>query len=684
MGLPFIFYNYPVILLSQDSNSLRPAIFGSIPVETVAYGYYPNDLSTSVRTNVTGTTRGSTSYIAAGTYSAPITLGTSNREYILSGDVTFDGAGLIINASNMTINLNGYTLTYMQNDLESWQTGVVLSSSGGSSGVRPSMTSSGVSNSGLVYYFLNGQESGNWYELYAGSSSNPTLDNTTVSTDYSGQIQSWENGGPASGDLFRVFDPRRTFGIGTLPLVYNISGIEIINGSIIQGDAAPYGRGYNTSYNIGCAPISSIEGISSSMVGGVRMVWSSANTPGIGNRNGGSLTVKYCEIDDQGSFVSNRQRPCGAIAVYSSARIMYNRIVNHRHTCMELQNNSHIIEYNDIYGDSRATNAAAINAFASDNNIFRYNNIYKVGEHPIAIAINDSSQNNNISGNWCECKVTRSSAAYGWNYGAAVSDRWAYNGYRSLANNFYNNTFITYSEDGTGSYSQSRGKTMFFGELMYSSGENVSGNFIGAYNTDNLTECHCIGLSRHNKNVVFRNNILVSSHNHYWIGDNYESGLSGARFIENTLVKAGSDTGYKTFKGNAFYPSNADFISEIYNAGTTNQSSGFGTDAQGFGAMDSDNIYRFGYLLTVTVTQSSVPVSGASVSVFSSGLTLLRNGYLTNSSGQVIVDVPTFYRQGPSFGITSLTPLTVQAISGVNSGSGTISPVSNDSISIAI
>lgn len=664
---------------------LRPDVFPPIPSQATDAGFAQNDLSTSVRTDVAKTTRAATVTIAGGTYTTPYTESTANRTIKLMGNVTYDGAGIIINAANITVDLNGYTLTYMNVDCEDQETGTVTSASGGNGTTRPSMVVSGVTQ-GSQILFLTGAEAGNWYQVYSGTAPNLTLENGNVSSDDTSApsvLYEWEDGGPSNGDTFRIIDPRKTFGVGTLQNVYSKSGVEIVNGYIVQGSAS--GRGINGSYNLGCNPICTVQGQSNWMVGGVGISWSSGDTNGIHLRDTGTATVKYCEINDLGTFVTNRQRPCYAIAVGSSAMVQHSRIINHRHVGIEFNGATSTAEYNEIYGDSRATNAYGIGAYARNGQTIRYNNIYKVGEHPIGIALHDDTDGCNVHNNWCESKSTRSSAEYGWNYAVGLSNRW---GTREDANSIHDNTFITYSEDGPGANEESRGRTMFFGSLGSSAGENVEDNFIGAYSTDSQTICHAIGLSLHNSKLIFRDNTIAASHNHFWIGEDYGNGVTGGRFIDNTLVKIGSDSSFKTFMTNGYNTSDADFISNTYGTGTGNASTDFGSDEKvtinGYPTPDSGNIFRFGFNLTVTVTSGGSPISGATVTVKDASNNTIRSGYTTNGSGVVVVDVPTFYRQGAAFGSTSMTPLTVLAVSGAESGSNTISPTGDDSISVGI
>lgn len=665
--------------VAGTGTSLRPAVFPSIPSEPGAAGFTQNDLSTSVRTNVAKTSRAATVTIAGGTYTAPYTASTADRTIQLTGDVTYDGAGIIIAASNVTVDLNGHTLTYMNVDMEDEQVGTVVSKGGGDGTNRPTLVCSGVSNGGLVIKFIDGPEAGNWYDVYSGSAPNLTLENNTVSSDASSVIRSWQSGGPVAGNTFRIFDPRKTFGVGTLPGAYSKSGCEIVNGYIVQGAFASSGRGYNVFYNAGASPVFTAQGQTGWMVGGVSCSWSSANTGGI-MCGPTTVTLQYNEVNDLGTFLSNRQRAVPAISVGASSSVHHNRIINHRHLGVEVSGNSCTVEYNEIYGDSRATNAYGVGTYGKQGNTFRYNNIYKVGEHPICLALHSNPcQNNNVHNNWCEAKSTRSSSEYGWNYAVAISNRWD-NGARTLANSIHDNTLITYSEDGPGANEESRGRTVFFGGLSTTYGEVVEDNFIWAYNTDDSTECHAIGLSAHNNKVVFRGNIIGSSHNPFWFGDTYGACSSGGRFIDNDVRKSGSDPGFATFMLWDYYACNVDMIGTTFGTGTAEDD----IDLLANAGNPAAQRINFGDTLTVTVTESAVPVSAASVTVKDTALNTLRSGYTTNGSGVIDVDVPSHYRARPGFGSTTLNPLTVQATKSASSGSNTISPTGDDTITVTI
>ncbi len=652
--------------VAGSGDSLRPAIFPAIPSEATSAGFAQNDLSTSVRTDVVGTARAAVVEIAAGSYSTPYIPTTSNRTYRLMGNVSYETAGILINTTNATLDLNGYTLTYKTVGPRGVSTGTIATATDPD---RPTITQTGLTLTNNSHYtfileFTSGAESGNHYEVYSNSTTSLTLENHS-----GGDFSAWQDGGPTAGDTFRIYDARSTIGAWA-----GGAGCEIINGYIVEGDG--YGRGSSIRSGEGMNPLWLN---SSGTIGGVKATWHADNAGGAVTK--GVSTIKYCELDDQGSVVTNRQRTIGAITPAVGSTIQYCRLINHRHAGIDCDDNT-TVEYCEIFGDSRATNSYGIGTYADAGCTWRYNNIYKVGEHPICIALHSgNAQGANVHNNWCEAKSTRSSAEYGWNYAAGMSNRW---GTRTVANSIHDNTFITYSEDGPGANEESRGKTMFFGSIEGSVGEAVEDCFIGAYNTDDATECHAVGLSLHDSDTVFRGCTLASSHNVFWIGDNYGNGNVGGRFIDNTIVKTDSDAGFKTFMSNGYFTSDADFISNTYGAGTGTTASDIGQDGTGFASMDSGNIFRFGFNLTVTVTSGGSPVSGATVTVKDSSNNTIRSGYTTNGSGEVVVDVTTFYRQGGAFGSTSITPLTVSAVSGAASGSNTISPTSDDTITVTI
>lgn len=652
--------------VAGTGTSLRPAIFPTIPSQATDAGFAQNDLSTSVRTDVVGTTRAAVVEIAAGTYSTPYTASTANREIKLMGNVTYETAGINVNANNVTVNLNGYTLTYKSVGPASVATATVSTASDPS---YPTITQTGLTLSSNSHYtfvveFLTGAEAGNFYEVRDNSASSLTLENHTGSNG-----AAWEDGGPANGDTFRIYNSRLTGGV----LATNRSGLEVINGYIVEGDG--YGRGSNIRAGQGCNPI--FWNSSSGMIGGVSVTWHADNAGGI--FTGNSSTIKYCEIDDQGTLTTNRQRTIGAVVPGSSSTIQYCRFHNHRHAGIHCGSNN-VIEYIEMFGDSRATNAYGIGTYGGQGNIFRYCNVYKTGEHPIGIAIHSNpAQNNEVHNIWAESKTTRASEEYPWNYSVGLSDRWD-NGGRTLANSIHDSCFITWSADGAGPNEESRGRTLFLGSLSTSPGEVFENVFAGAYSTDDETECHAIGLSTHNSNVVFRDCTFASTHNPFWFGDTYGPATSGGRFIDCTALKSGSDPAFATFKLWDYYACNVDMIGTTFGTGTAEDD----IDLLANAVSPAAQRINFGATLGVTVTESAVPVSAATVAIRDASSNTLRSGYLTNGSGFVEVDVPFNYRARPGFGSTTLNPLTVEAVNGASDGTNTISPTGDDTISVGI
>ena len=659
----------PLATEGLAANSLRPDIFPAIPQQAVDAGYFPNDLSTSVRTNVTPTTRAAVVEIAGGSYSSPYTASTADRTIRLMGNVTYETGGIIISANNVTVDLNGYTLTYKNVGPASVATATVDTASDPS---RPTITQTGLtltadSHWTFVVEFTSGAESGNFYEVYSNTTTEIVLENHNVG----GVSNEWENGGPANGDTFRIYNSRLTAGVRS----DTRTGIEVVNGYIVEG--AGYGRGSNIRSGEGCNPIMLLD--TTATVAGVKVTWDADNCLGI--RTGENSTIKYCEVDDQGTVVTNRQRTIGAVNPKQGSTVQYNLITNHRHAGIYVGSNN-IVEYNELYGDSRATNSYGIGTFGGDGNIFRYNNIYKVGEHPECIAIHaeDESagaQDNEVHHNWGEAKATRSSAEYGWNYAVGISRRW---GITTLPNSFHDECHITYSEDGPDANQESRGRTAWFGALQDTAGEVVEDCFFGAYNTDDETECHAIGLSSHNNLVTFTRCTFASSHNVFWFGDPYGPAASGGRFIDCTALTDGSDPGFYTFSTWEYEACDVDMIGTTFGAGTAEDD----IYLLATGANIETQRINFGDMLNVTVTESGSPVEGATVAVKDKDSNTLRSGYVTAANGVVAVDVPNRYRQRPGFSSTTLNPLTVEAVDGASDGTNTISPTGEDSISVGI
>jgi hypothetical protein len=73
--------------------------------------YYTANWATCTKITPTISTSG-TIAIPAGTGMAPFSADTPNRRYVLQGNRTASGVGIMINASDVIIDLNGFTLTY--------------------------------------------------------------------------------------------------------------------------------------------------------------------------------------------------------------------------------------------------------------------------------------------------------------------------------------------------------------------------------------------------------------------------------------------------------------------------------------------------------------------------------------------------------------------------------------------
>lgn len=651
-------------------NSLRPnGVFGPIPQEAINAGFLPNDLSTSVRTDVVPTTRAAVVEIAGGTYTEPYVASTANRTIRLMGNVTYDGAGVSINATNITVDLNGYSLTYNNVDVEGLETGTVSSSTAGDgSSTYPTLTPSGLtltanSHQYWVLEFTSGAENGNFYEVVSNTTTVLTLENHNQVSDENADLRNWQNGGPSASDTFRIYDPRKTFGVGVPVFVYPGTGtIEIVNGTIVQG--AGFGRGVNRAYCAGMSPVFYYDGGRQFLVGGVSATWDAENSCGIDIRGSNSAVVQFCEVTDNGTLVTNRQRSQATIQTKQNSTVQNNLIRNHRQGGVGVDSGS-TVEYNEIYGDSRATNSTGAGSFSTDNITIRYNNFYKVGQHPVCIGIAEETDGMDIYGNWCEAQSTRESPEYGYNFACAFSNRW---GTRTGANHVHENAFITHASD-----SVYKSRSVLTGGYDVLVEELFEDNFVGAYSDDN-TECHAVACGF--DGWVARNNTLVSTHNIYWLADHYDGPENYPRWIDNTSIRSGSDPAFATFFVDDFWDQEVDFISGTYGSGTA------ADDISGTG--DAQTVLRFGYNLTVTVTDGGSPVEGAIVTVKDKDSNILRDDYVTDASGVVVVDVPTYRCVGPSMTPATLAPLTVEAELGAATGSNTISPTSDDAISVGI
>lgn len=663
------------VIFHDPGNSLRPESFPDIPASVTLAGFAPNDLSASVRTDVTPTTRAGVIEIAGGDYATPYNANTADREYKLMGNVTFEGCGILTGANHITINLNGFDLTWKTTKMEGVETATVTSIGGGGGSARPTLVPSGLtlsSNSHLwhIVEFLDGPEAGNLYDVYSNDATTLTLEsqNGVVSTGADSYV--WYGGGPDPGDSFRIYDPRDTGGICSNSTTFNRDDIEIVNGTITEGDS--YGRGASVAGNAGCNPIGMAYSGTDWRVAGVTCTYDADNANGISLKGSGHI-VEFSELHDEGTVNTARQRSLGAIVSGNEATVRQCRIPTRRHIGVYIDDDT-LVEECEIAGDTRATNAPCVMAFLADNAVIRNNNLYSIGEHPYGVGVHGLSGGVGpggceVYGNWIESETTRMSSEYPGdsNYAGGISNRW---GTRPAGNHFHDNAMLVYANG----VFKCRG--LMLGALDSAYSELYEDNFIGASSEDGAA-CYVFGGGTNNDTLVIRDNIVESTHSIFFLSDTYGFPETGRRYINNDISKVGSDPSFATFYNETtFFSCNFDLISNTFNAGTS------ATDLAG--SYDSGNIIRDGYLLTVTVTDGGSPVEGATVTVRDKDSNILRDDFLTDATGVVVIDVPTSTRTGASFTPVTLNPLTVEAALGAATGNNTISPTSDDSISVGI
>ncbi len=161
----------------------------------------------------------------------------------------------------------------------------------------------------------------------------------------------------------QITDPAKYMTDGAFGIreYWNYYGMKVVNGRIVQG------AGYNTASETGTGynPIH-FEGSGSAEVAGVSLDYIGGQLRGIKTSNG---PVHHNVIKDRGGVIINRHQGCDAIRGSDDA---YNNLIKRaRHRSIYKADN---VYRNEIYGDSWATNAHAIQASSNrdvhDNHLF--------------------------------------------------------------------------------------------------------------------------------------------------------------------------------------------------------------------------------------------------------------------------------------------------------------------------
>jgi hypothetical protein len=167
--------------------------------------------------------------------------------------------------------------------------------------------------------------------------------------------------------------------------LWNFYNEKIYNGKVIQGKQ-------NSAY---ASPINLYhDGQGSENVpeiAGVTVVWTADDANGI---NSGHTTVHHNIIHDKGTWITDRHQGIKAVHSDGSGALLYNSFRRFRH--VGVRGDFTEASYNEMYGDSFATNSFAL--AAADGQKIHGNKIFGMGYMPIGIgwAKNIDVQNNFI------------------------------------------------------------------------------------------------------------------------------------------------------------------------------------------------------------------------------------------------------------------------------------------------
>ncbi|MCC6347924.1 MAG: hypothetical protein IT388_12110, partial [Nitrospirales bacterium] len=438
----------------------------------------------------------------------PATLDRPDTEYVLQNDVAAEGTAFTIKASNVTLNLNGYTVTY---------------------GTRDAEAAYGVSVEG----------------------------------------EKREN-------------------------------IALLNGKIIQGEGECRGK---PASGKNCNPVYAYETFGME-IGGVEIIWHSADTHGIHLQWGRDAHVHHSVIRDLGTEVKDRHQGIDAV---SAGRVVnakvHHTIVRTRQVGIRVGEGGEVYN-NEVHIDSRVTNSVGV---STASGMIHHNKVFGSGVHPIGIW---PGRNGKVFSNYVEVRSTRKGGEYGDTGAACLRMTW---GTGDGVEVMYNTFLLRASRDYKGTGFNSWGRALFVGLPGAEQKAEFHDNVIVALNDDGEAKAAAIAVVCDNmsSSLIFRNNRVESNWANVLLADSYGFADGYAQFIDNTFVKRDNHSSYKTVKsGYSSRPSTGTFIGNTMENGASLEN----VDLE-FSGKGKKEIRR-GRHLTVEVRDASgAPVRDAVVTI---------------------------------------------------------------------
>lgn len=413
---------------------------------------------------------------------------------------------------------------------------------------------------------------------------------------------------------------------GVLMDGYNHKDIQIINGTIVQGD--------RSRIVPECSPIMLSHEVKGVEITRMTLRWASPQASGI-YAIWGDADFHDNILIDEGSVVLNRHQMVAAIDIHrsSSAKIQGNAIVRARQTGVAMGGQKSIFSENVVFIDSKSTNSYGVSYYGAGGGWLCDGNIIKgVGVHPIGIGVISGASGGIVSRNTVDVQCTELSAEYGNTPIGAAGFRttWGADDVKVV-----NNTFIVRGKKGLVDGYDSWGRSVW---VAIKKGQSLvfENNIIKAVSPDSSVKVAGIAVTGNNESsgLMFRHNDVESTWATVLLADDY--GVAGGYplFIRNIFRKVGNNSGFRWFRDDyKDWTSTAFFIDNILE----------GVDIDSCSLMWASKAVKevyFGKELTFVVKdKSGILLSGVPVKINQISSQGERSG-VTDNNGRITLAVP--------------------------------------------
>ena len=197
---------------------------------------------------------------------------------------------------------------------------------------------------------------------------------------------------------------------------WNLTGIKVVNGRIVQGSGANGTASNGTGYN----PIRLSEQ-GACEIAGLSIEWAGSQITGI--TASGGLNVHHNILLDRGWQVPNRHSGCDAIDGANTAH--HNLVKRFRHRGI-MGGSDGSYYNNELYGDTFASNAFAIDFYGQTNSVASNNRIFGGGYNLVGLGATSESANIEFNDNFLHMQAIKpydasSNRGLEWN---PVSSQW--------------------------------------------------------------------------------------------------------------------------------------------------------------------------------------------------------------------------------------------------------------------